>query len=235
MAIFSDNWHPYISFYGYVNKRGEKVIESKYSYADNFSEGLALVMTDDDFCGFINLSGQEILPITGAFRTFSEGLALEYTWESIDKHKYSNESIYIVDEHGGYEKSRFFINMNGEKTIEVEKYDEVESFSNGLAKISVDSKIGYIDQVGNEIVKPRYDRSEFNKSGTFSEGLAVVQQNNRWGYITNNGDEIIPLLYFNAGKFSNGLARVEYCNKKTINYCICSGYFDSKGIEYWED
>lgn len=48
--------------YGYINKKGEIVIEPIYQKANNFKEGIALIQKNDLF-GFINTKGEIVIPI----------------------------------------------------------------------------------------------------------------------------------------------------------------------------
>ena len=47
--------------YGFINKTGKNVIDFKYSRASSFSDGLALVYTDEENFEFINSNGKTIL------------------------------------------------------------------------------------------------------------------------------------------------------------------------------
>lgn len=46
--------------FGYINQKGEFVIQPKYDLAKNFSDGLAAVREGDLF-GFINVSGEWVI------------------------------------------------------------------------------------------------------------------------------------------------------------------------------
>jgi len=46
--------------YGYVNAKGEQVIECKFDVAEDFNEGLARVQKDDKW-GYINTKGEQII------------------------------------------------------------------------------------------------------------------------------------------------------------------------------
>ena len=69
------------------------------------------------------------------------------------------------------------------------KFDSVDSFSQGLARVMVGDKLGYINKAGNLVIKP-----QFLKARDFSEGLAAVYVSSnsggdvntgKWGYIRN--------------------------------------------------
>ncbi|HEY9598601.1 MAG TPA: WG repeat-containing protein [Cyanophyceae cyanobacterium] len=50
------------------------------------------------------------------------------------------------------------------------QYEEVDSFSEGLARVKINSKWGYIDKTGKIIVQPQLDEAD-----SFSDGLALVR------------------------------------------------------------
>lgn len=47
--------------YGFINKNGKKVIDNKYESTSNFSDGLALVMTDEESFEFIDYDGKIVI------------------------------------------------------------------------------------------------------------------------------------------------------------------------------
>lgn len=119
---------------------------------------------------------------------------------------------YDLKDHYG------FINKYGELVIPPNLYRYVDSFSEGLAKVSRSPfhsdffKLGFIDKLGNEIIP-----CTFNDGRSFSEGLAAVaiercdDRNNRyeeWGVIDKSGKIIIPLKYSTPPSFTDGLAAV---------------------------
>lgn len=114
-------------------------------------------------------------------------------------------------------------------------YDYIGEFCNGIAVISLDSKMGYIWKSGEEIIPPFYEQAKdfhnnlaivgdgknfgvINRSGKmivplnfsqisdFSDGLAAASNGSRYGYISRSGKTVIPFTYQAAGDFNNGLA-----------------------------
>jgi hypothetical protein len=102
------------------------------------------------------------------------------------------------------------------------KYDLVDSFSEGLARVLLNDKYGFIDQSRKEVIPLKYDLT-FD----FSEGLARVKLNDKYGFIDKNGKEIIPLKYDEADwDFIEDLARVKLNGKW--------GHVDKNGNETWD-
>ena len=87
------------------------------------------------------------------------------------------------------------------------KYDDAKDFSEGLARVKLNGKWGYIDKAGNEVIPFQYFCAK-----DFSEGLAAVEPNFvmnwEWGYIDKTGKTVIPFNYGCAYDFRNGKARV---------------------------
>lgn len=99
--------------YGFINQKGKKVIDLDYTYAEPFSEGLAVVEQDLKF-GYITTTGEIKIPIdyydAGCF---SEGLA------------------YVAKN-----KKYGFIDTDGKIIIDFQ-YDLAENFVNGLAVVRI--------------------------------------------------------------------------------------------------
>jgi hypothetical protein len=133
---FSDGLAPVKVFskWGYINKKGEIAIVPKYTKAENFSEGCAVIgqIQPDIYhlYGFINTKGEAITKcIYREAFAFSEGLA----------------AVRIDDTWG-------FINDKGKMGIGFQ-YDEVESFDDGEAIVSIDDNRFIIDKKGNVLRK----------------------------------------------------------------------------------
>ena len=64
------------------------------------------------------------------------------------------------------------------------KYDYVWDFSEGLARVELKDKCGYINVSGQEVIQLKYDKVK-----PFKEGLAHVELNGKWGYIDKKGTD----------------------------------------------
>lgn len=105
------------------------------------------------------------------------------------------------------------------------KFEIARDYSEGLAAVVLDGKLGYIDKHGTFVIPPmlEVDPISIYREGAyqFSEGLARVSVMHQWGYIDKNGRLLIPPRFDSAENFSDGLARVEVGHKY--------GYIDVNG------
>lgn len=94
-------------------------------------------------------------------------------------------------------------------------------------------KYGYIDNCGNEIIKPQYDQAY-----PFAEGKAVVVKNSKY-HIINHKNEILYTLpegYASYSSFKNDYLIVEKDDKYTFlnsDFVLCEKLFDS--VENFND
>jgi len=89
------------------------------------------------------------------------------------------------------------------QTLKLDKYDLMGSFYSGLAEVRLNSKIGYIDKKGNQIIPSIYDWAH-----GFKEDANAVEHNGKWGFIDKNGNQIIEFKFLYAFPFLEGLAAV---------------------------
>ena len=153
----------------------------------------------------------------------------------------TSSSAQFCDETGSYNATWTVEARNGEKgreerevyrkTLTKEKLESVSSFeiyptnsmscgmgfSNGLGKIFVNGKAGFIDRKGKIVIKPQY-----KDAGRFSENLAPVEfENGKWGYIDKTGETVIKPEYDWALIFREGRALIQIDKKW--------GFIDSAG------
>jgi len=96
------------------------------------------------------------------------------------------------------------------------QFDDAEWFSEGLAKVKIGDKYGYIDKSGGLVINPQFD-----DAGYFNEGLASVKIGDKAGYMDKTGKVVINPQFDTAGWFSEGLAGIEIGDKW--------GYIDKNG------
>jgi len=121
---------------GYINTKGEWVIEPKFAAGKDFDAeaGLARIKASDGNWAYVNKSGEIIyVTDTEAWGDFSEGLA-----------------------DGKKGEKRGFFNNKGEWVIQPQ-FDGVRDFKNGYASAKLGGKWGVIDRKGQWIIQPTFD------------------------------------------------------------------------------
>lgn len=146
------------SMYGYINKEGKIVIPAQYDYAEDFSEGLAIVRTNIDGASkhiFIDTKGNQAFDkhFTKCPQPFSMGYSL------------------VQKTNGTY------VYINKEGTVCSEEYKRATSFyPNGLAfamidhktKVVIDCNMNKVSTLGREIFSAHYFNGVYwNGSKTF--------------------------------------------------------------------
>jgi len=176
--------------FGYINKKGEFVINPQFSNATLFKDGMALVSAQGSKTpwGFIDEKGKYVIPPSFKYATiFSEGLAFVVN---------ENEAPKAIDE-------------KGETKFTLQNAEAVRPFHDGLAGFSVfaddgDRKWGFVDKNGTVKISP-----QFYRVGNFSEGkCAATIEINKYVYIDKDGKIIINNQFDGAGEFHNGKAIV---------------------------
>lgn len=192
---------------GFIDKDGKVIIDFKYHYIESFSEGVAPVKLDEKW-GYIDKAGNEIVtPHYDSVSSFSDGLArvgFNNKYGYIDKEGKVIIDLIYEDAGSFSAMSRFVLGENTKKWGFV--YGGL--FSEGLARVRLNEKWGFVDKNGNVVIIPQYDYAQ-----SFSDGLALVQLNDKWSYIDKFGKEIIPLKYDKAWSFRDGRALVELDGK----------------------
>lgn len=181
----------------------------KYSFIDNFEDGLARVMMktktesgrETGVFGCIDEEGHEVIPCI---------------YESV----YIEPGGVVVVPREGDNKLLVYRDGTLQEFPVPDGLEPQGGFYEGRARVhDADFNYGYIDTEGNLVVPCRY-----NSADDFSEGLAVVEQNWRKGYIDTDGHEVTPVAYRDAQDFSHGLGCVQ--NEEGLY-----GYVDATGRE----
>ena len=167
---------------GYINRRGDWVIQPTLWGAGRFSEGMAAAMPQGRReWGYIDSRGVWIVPPQFADAgPFLDGRAL------------------VRRQPGG---EPVFIDRRG--AVRIRGYDECDSFSGGLARVRKGELWGFIDTAGVEVVPPRFEEAR-----PFSEGLAAVMQEGLWGFVDSSGALVIEPAWPDSRDFAEGTAPV---------------------------
>ena len=224
---------------GFINKKGERVIDVKGKNTGEFREGLASVENNDGNWIFINQENDIVIPPIGSW--YGDNM-----W-SIPHFREGLAPVRLNEQWG-------FINKDGDVVIEP-MFDSPSIVREGLIAVKKDKKWGYIDTSGSWVVEPQYEKawpfyedralvmlptghlyapSAYDKwkfldktgniaigfedcnyrpvhDGNFSEGLAPVKLRDDWGFIDLQGNLVIePQFQLNhQPHFSEGLALVK--------------------------
>jgi hypothetical protein len=156
--------------HGYLNEKGEVIIEPKFDLALYFSEGRALIAKSEGFdeydlpifkYGYIDTKGDIIIPCRfDQAYAFSEGLA-----EVVIK-----DSILFIDKNGKTELA-FHSIANSEINVYPEYYGYYyydHGFKDGTAPLVVNNKVGFINKKGEFVIEPLY-----NGLGSFEQAMVV--------------------------------------------------------------
>ncbi|MEP7148027.1 MAG: WG repeat-containing protein [Acidobacteriota bacterium] len=140
------------SWFYYIDRHGRRISNNSYfRYADDFSEGLAMVQgeSSDDKIGFIDKTGKVV--ISPRF----DGYSGKILWSFTD-----GLAIVAINDKFGY------IDKRGTFVIDPQ-FQSAAPFSEGLAVVSKNGKYGFIDREGNTQIDYR-----FATAFGFSEGVA---------------------------------------------------------------
>ena len=124
--------------WGYINQRGEVVINSQFDYAMNFSEGLAAVKIGRKWGYAHQGGGVAIKPRFSEAESFSNGWA---------------KARIDTSFRGG--RSSWYGSVNREGKF----FHGVFYFSEGLSPVRIGDKWGYINQRGEIVIKPQFNEA----------------------------------------------------------------------------
>jgi hypothetical protein len=192
---------------GFIDRTGKLVIPKRFTYAYPFS-AVTESESGESGWGYIDRTGKWVIPPQFDWATpFSSGAA------AVNRRK----NCGYIEPSGQF---KFHLSTSGDQHDCSSAWGE---FRNGLARNLFNTKYGFIDQTGKEIIPPRFDATD-----KFSEGLAAVQITKEWGYIDTKGELVIKLTGISqAHAFHKGLAEVVTREGRW-------GYIDKTGKYVWK-
>jgi len=215
--------------WGYMDINGKTIIEPRFSYANKFSEGLAVVQllerkeTESSYkvftkWGVINKRGEVIIEAKfGRISEFSNGLAKAALPKISIFHKNYEELKKQIRE--GY------IDSTGSFVIPWElndfKYDLAGSFSEGLAKVA--PPLSYKE--AKEIIQDKKLLETFASIFGKDENQQVYSSNNPYGFINKKGKLIIKNKFSYAGDFHDGLVLAKSYGENLYGFINTKGEF----------
>lgn len=88
------------------------------------------------------------------------------------------------------------------------KYDEIDDYYEGLARVKINNRWGFVNIEGEEIIP-----AIFQYAVNFNNGLSKIVLENKWGVINKQGIVIIPIIYDRFENEHYDLIRVESYKK----------------------
>ena len=230
--------------WGYIDEKGNFVIEAQFDAVTEFSDGYATVSVDGKW-GVIDTKGKySVSPQYDYISSFSNGVAvvtdfdvddegsdkcglidtkgkmlLPITYDEIGSDPYRgldlDDDVDIFPIKSGEKYG--YANTKGEIIVNP-TYDDANSFSEGYAAVCSNEKYGFIDEKGKLVINCQYDHAY-----SFSEGFSVVQIGDKYGAINNKGEYVVDPKYDDLWSFSEGYAAFSSNGKY--------GFVDTKGKE----
>ena len=210
-----EEWHNEI----YINKKGKNVFNCQYKFAADFSEGLAMVQQLDSTIGYINKNGKMVIKLDkgeGGTGEFKEGYAI------------------IMDSLG----NEHFIDKKG-AILGKRNYKRVSQFSDGMARVEINNKLGYINTKGKLVIPAIYN---YASTYDFNNGIAPVSidspeipDKHITFLIDKKGNRISEEFNNNTiiRSFNGDLA---FGTLSTDDFnCDIHFYINRKGIIVWQD
>jgi len=220
--------------YGYINKKGEEIIRPIFENAFDFSDGLASVRYDNQYC-LIDSTGA-IKKRNVSFDTkFFQGIAkngkdiinihcdvvFQLDYPDVD---FYNEGIAVIERGSWWE----IIDCISQNKIKVDKsrYKIDFKFVGGMAVIKdwKSGKYGAIDRTGKVVIPMKYDTvlcyRNFGDGLIPVKGTALFRKEPRWGFVDKKGKLVIPMQYdfpeecSGGWEVSDGLAYVSKNGRK---------------------
>jgi len=228
LVLFDSTFLPNVGYgqYGFMNTKGEQVIETKYDFVGSFSEGLAAVVLDGKY-GFVNKYGElkikceytsatdlkfgrTMVEKNGKFGMIDRNSRVLLPFQYEDIGELANNLLY-VSANGKYG----YADLNG-KIVVQEKFDEAYDFNGPYAMVEIDEKQAMINTKGEYMIAP-----QFSALSPISDTLFVCTTNGRKGIVSENGTFVLSPKYDQISAFSNGLALVS--KSDTIEYINING------------
>ena len=211
--------------YGFVDLRGNLVIQPQFARAEDFQGGYAAVLFPEGDWGYVDRDGVIV----------SRGIAYDSDWWG-PKRK-GGVCVLQTDENEWTARA-----VTGETlfTLRTENlWSLYPPMDNGLCWFCAyppghwkDRTYGLVDLTGNVVSEAVWLLSDYAPMD-FSEGLQPVIQiidgQRKMGYLNEQGELALPLIYDTADSFCDGLAWVTRDGE--------TGYIDAFGHEiyFWTD
>lgn len=179
--------------------------EYKYIGHDMVLSSSLLKINKGDYLGAIDNTGNVLIPIVYdyLYKSESENVIIgnnfksgqeSYTLYDLSGRKLASGTGYIRDFHDGLaivykpNEMRSYIDTKGKTVINLPANSLAYDFSDGLAAVKKDEKVGYIDKTGKTVIP-----FEYTRGNPFYNGIAYVSRDGEHGLINKKNEEVVPL------------------------------------------
>ena len=199
--------------YGFMDENGLPYIPPKFTYASNFSNGLAVVTKDDKF-GYVNKNGDLIIDYRfDDAQDFMHGRAIveidgevgliDPTGKFILEPNYLDigsfsEGVFYVQMEEGYK----YFNLEGNPVFDI-VFDEAFSFENGKAYVSKSGENGYIGKDGNFLIS-----SSKGKISHYYDSIYILELRDSMTFVYQNDSLVNGVYYDKIGSLNERRAIV---------------------------
>ncbi|MCK9280653.1 MAG: WG repeat-containing protein [Melioribacteraceae bacterium] len=209
--------------FGFINKKGEIVIEPKYLAYSEFSEGLSFVFNPPKT--FLINKNEEVIA------EFDEAIFADEFRDGIVKVGLLDESIECFTEGMMNNKGGYIVDCRYKRKIMSPKdlIDDNDLYSCGLMRMCDNGKFGFLDGEGNIKIPFKYD-----KVSRFINDQAAFVLDGKAGFINTAGDIVLPPIYEDAAYMRNGIYFVKkdgYWGGIRFNE-VAVGFVYDKIVEY---
>ncbi len=181
---------------GYIDKEGEEVVHLEFSKCLDFDNGKAVVYKGYRRGGLIDLNGNYIIePSLNRLYHFSDGRGLvrdsSYRFYYITSQS-NNIHSGMYQQAGAFQHGVAVVQSTendhwgviNQKGIELisPKYDKIENFKDGYARVRIRQLSGLSNLSGELIVQPNYEYISYAGEGVFR-----VEQGDKIGYFDADG------------------------------------------------
>ncbi len=171
-------FYDFVGNYGYLDYNGEVAIPARYSFANLFSSGVALVNTD---------KGQAYIDKNGEIQFYISDIINQFDKET--------EYPEVYGFYNGYARvntveSTGYINTKGKFVIPMNTYSNGYDFGEGLTQVFDEDGSSYFINVKGEKL---FDANPDLSYEKFKDGFSVVYNydNGQYGYVNTSGELIV--------------------------------------------
>lgn len=199
----------------YIGSSGEVKFSVDFESADSFRGGLARVQDESYKFGYINKSGETVIPLiydlAGAFECGLAPVSKARRWGAINvkgdfviepKYRYLSsfqDGVAVAET----ETAWLFIDTNG-SILGTAPYDRVWNISDGLAVYHDKAlqKFGYLKPDGSVALAAKFEQVH-----SFGQSIAAVKEHDDGGFIflDRRGSRVMSEWFSEAGQFTSGM------------------------------